>query len=425
MSAISLTLKLLYVLLDGVGDRPNERLGGATPLEAASTPSLDSLARRGVSGLVRTVGRGIAPESDVAVFHMLGYDLAGEYPGRGVVEAVGCGLDFRPGDLALRANFATVDDAFNIVDRRAGRDLSDPEGKALAAAITEGLKLSVPEASFRFVHTVAHRAVLHFRLSGGRLSGKISNTDPAYSRVGGMGVASGKGELGRPQPCLPLEESEEAKLSARLVNEFVERSKELLKAHPVNELRRKMGLKPANVILCRDAGSELPSISTLRQRFGRTFAAVADMPVELGIGILTGMDVRVSRGVFDYDDKLRSAKALLATHDVVYLHIKGPDEPGHDGEPEAKKRVIEEIDSRFFAPLTSSGLMEGTTVAVSADHSTPCSLKAHGDDPVPLLICGGAAPSDGTRRFTEAEAARGSLGTLMGVDVLPTALRYT
>jgi 2,3-bisphosphoglycerate-independent phosphoglycerate mutase len=420
----SIILKLLYVLIDGVGDRPDQALQGRTPLEAARTPALDAIAKRGISGLVYTVGKGIAPESDVAVFSMLGYSFGDDYPGRGVVEAVGAKTGFRDGDLALRANFATVDAEMNITDRRAGRDLGQAEGKMLAREIVERVRLSVPGASFTFVHTLSHRAVLSFRVAGEALSGEVSNTDPAYSRVGGMGVAKEKITEMRPLRCEALDSSRGAILGASLVNEFVEKSHDLLDASGLNKERVRRGSKPANMILTRDAGSKLPSVQKLADRFGVSFAAVADMPVELGIGTITGMDVFVSKGVSDYGDKLSKVRDLLGRYDVVYLHIKGPDEPGHDGDALGKVRSLEDIDAGFFTPLMGSAQMEGVTIAVSADHSTPCSMKAHSDDPVPLVISRAGMKGDGTMRFTEREAAKGSLGTLAGKDVLALSLKY-
>jgi 2,3-bisphosphoglycerate-independent phosphoglycerate mutase len=416
-------LKLLYVLLDGVGDRPNPMLQGKTPLEAASTPGMDRLASRGVSGLVYTVGKGVAPESDVAVFSMLGYSFGKEYPGRGVIEAVGAGIPFRNGDLALRANFATVDEALTITDRRAGRNLGQEEGKRLAQEVSEKARLSMAGASFRFVHTLAHRAVLTFRVDGEVLSGELSNTDPAYAKVGGMGVAREK-VTDNPLRCIPLHGSRGAATGAFLVNEFVDKSHEVLDHSEVNRERLKRGFKPANIVLTRDGGSKLPVVEQMSSKYGASFAVIADMPVELGIGKLTGMEVHVSKGMFDYKGKLEDAMRLLARHDVVYLHIKGPDEPGHDGDAIAKVKRLEEIDRGFFLPLVDAGRLEAVTVAVSADHSTPCTIRAHSDDPVPLVISGEGLPRDGTERFTESAASKGSLGLLSGREVLATALKY-
>ncbi|BBE41878.1 alkaline phosphatase family protein [Conexivisphaera calida] len=416
--------KLVYVLLDGVGDRPDPRLGMRTPLEAAATPNLDSLATRGSTGLVYTVGRGIAPESDVAVFHMLGYRLGEEYPGRGVIEAVGSDIDFRDGDLALRANFATVDERMRIVDRRAGRDLSDSEAKELAAALNREVKLE-PPAEVLFRHTVGHRLVVRIRVPGVQLSSNITNTDPAYKKVGGMGVAtSGSGDM-RVESANPLDGSHEAALAAQLVNEVTEEAYRVLNSHPVNVARAKSGRLPANMILMRDAGSKLPRLPSISELHGLDMAAIADMPVEVGVARIVRMDVARSPELLNYGWKASKVMELLQSHDGVYVHLKGPDEPGHDGLPEVKTRSIELIDSGFFGPLLRELDLDGTLVAVSADHSTPCQLKSHSEDPVPLLVSGGPVRWDGSRRFTEPEAARGSLGILEGPSVLPTIIgRY-
>src|SRR5437016_4381913 len=153
--------KILYVILDGLGDEPHPDLGGRTPLEAAKTPNLDALARKGRTGTVVTVGEGIAPESDIAVFSILGYDPRTEHAGRGPLEALGAGLEMRDGDLAWRANFATVDENGTITDRRAGRDLSTDEAKALADAVNANVTLQSAVATF--LATSEHRGVLHLR----------------------------------------------------------------------------------------------------------------------------------------------------------------------------------------------------------------------------------------------------------------------
>ena len=408
--------RLLYILLDGVGDRPNPELNYTTPLDAALTPNLDALARQGVKGLVYPVGEGIAPESDIAVFSMLGYDVYAEYPGRGVIEAVGLDLDFRSGDLAVRANFATVDESNKIVDRRVGRDLSEEEAKSLAQALNEQVKLS--GATFRFVHSVGHRAVLVIRVEGERLSGMISNTDPAYERVGKLGVA----KEGRVSPYIkeakPLEDTRAAKLAAELVNEFTRQALKVLKDHPVNQERIKRGQLPGNAVLFRDAGNELPSIKPLYDRFKMRFAALTDMPVERGVAKITGMQSFEAGGLRDYAAKAKKALELLTRYGGVYVHLKGPDEPGHDGDAWGKKKVIEDIDQHFFSKLLLNIDLDQVVVAISADHSTPCNLRSHSADPVPLLITGGKAGKDEPCRFTERDCRKGSLGSLIGKEVL-------
>src|SRR3972149_1678025 len=413
--------KLIYVLLDGVGDKPEPSLNYLTPLEAAYTPYLDSITRKGVSGIVYSVGKGISPESDIAVFCMLGYDLSSNYFGRGVVEAIGAGMDFKQGDLALRVNFATEQDGV-IVDRRAGRDLTSDETKEFAVAINK-IKLS-SGATFKFIPTVSHRAVVKFRVDGIILNSEITNTDPAYKRVGGMGIVketSGKLYL---KTSTPLNDSVEAKLASDLVNEFTEKTRSILKSHKVNLDRERKSQKPANVLLLRDAGHVLPDIPKMSDRFGISFASILDMPVEKGVARISGMSDFSGGDSSDYKAKAKKALSLLKKYDCVYVHIKGPDEPGHDGDALKKKKGIELIDSDFFKILISNVDMGNTTFIVSADHSTPCSDKSHSDDPVPLVISGPNVKRDSVCRFTEKEAAKGSLGIMRGIDVLPKALTY-
>lgn len=411
--------KLLYVLLDGAGDRPHWELNGLTPLEAAETPYMDKLARMGVSGLVYPVGKGVAPESDVAVFHMLGYEFSEEgYMGRGVVEAIGWGVDFRDGDLALRANFATVDEGFRIIDRRAGRDLTDEEGRELVNAIKEGV--SIPGVEMEIAHTVAHRAVVRFRVEGG-LSSNISNTDPAYQRVSGMGVVKASGEM-VVQEARPLDDDPKSRRAAEIVNEFTRRVYEVLKECPINRRRVREGKLPANILLMRDAGSALPKVPSMEEKYGLKFAIIADMPVELGIGRITGMRAYKSRAIDDYDDKVNLVAKALNENDAVYVHIKGPDEPGHDGKAKVKARVIEDIDRGFFKPLIEKLWNSQLLTIVSADHATPCALRAHSDDPVPIIFSASWLENDGTERFTERSCAKGRLGVMRGPDVLPKAV---
>ncbi|MEM3383771.1 MAG: alkaline phosphatase family protein [Nitrososphaerales archaeon] len=411
--------KIIYILLDGVGDRPDPRLNYITPLEAAYTPNLDLLARRGKSGLVYPVGKDISPESDIAVFNMLGYEFKEGYVGRGVIEAVGAGVNFKDGDLALRANFATIDEDMNILDRRAGRDLSSEEARILAESINRQVKLSYPKAHFEFLSTIAHRATLVIRVEGIVLSSNISNSDPAYTRFRGIGVAKVEKKVLRLQKVRALDDKFETRLSTDLVNEFTEKSIEILKNHPVNLSREKNGKKPANAILLRDAGNSLPKIKRLDEKYGLKFACLLDMPVERGIARLTGM-VEIESGVInDYENKAKKVSELLESYDCVYVHIKGPDEPGHDGDAILKKKVIEEIDSNFFGNLLKLTNLDKVIIGVSADHSTPCQIKNHSADPVPLLVSGINITRDGTCRFTEKEASKGSLGTLKGAEVLP------
>ena len=415
--------RVLYVILDGLGDRPLAELGDRTPLEAAATPNLDRLADAGRQGTVVTVGTGIAPESDVAVMAILGYDPMRYHAGRGPLEALGASLPFHDGDLALRGNFATVGEGRSIVDRRVGRNLTSPEAKALAETVTEQVRLQQGPADLVVRASRGHRCAVVMYPREGRLSAQITNTDPAYARLQGLGVA--KAVAGNEvEECRPLDDSPEAWISAELVNEFTRTSREVMDAHPVNQRRRAEGKMPGNAILVRDAGDHLPAVPSLRERFGLEFGCFVEMPVERGIATLLGMtviEVPPSEGNVEvvYREWAHRAAEEITRHAGLYLHLKGPDEPGHDGDAAAKRDIIALIDRAFFGELLPRLDLRDVLIAVTADHATPCSLKAHSDDPVPLLVSGGGVKPDGTRRYSEREAASGELGTLSGVDIMP------
>ena len=413
---------MIYVLLDGVGDLPHPDLHGKTPLEAASTPMLDKLSGNGVLGQVISVGKGIAPESDIAVFNMLGYKFDhSEYAGRGVIEAIGVGIDFKDGDLALRGNYATLDDNV-ITDRRAGRHIERDDAQSMAKEIEENIRFSKPGTSVMVAPTIGHRVTVMLRLDNGRLSSKITNTDPAYSNIGGMGVAKAVGDYLEIERCLPLEENKDAQLASTLVNEFNAQSIKIMKNSQTNRRRVEQGKKQLSCILLRDAGNTYPSVMPINERYSMNFSCIVDMPVELGISRVLKMKAFEAGGLTDYEQKARVAANAMQTQNAIYVHLKGPDEFGHDGDAVGKMKNIEEIDRRFFKTLMENIDPDKTAIVVSADHCTPCINKGHSDDPVPLLISGNSVKNDSTTRMTESQAAKGSLGMLSGSDVISTSL---
>jgi len=418
-------LKLLFVAIDGMGDLPIEALGNKTPLEAAQTPNLDALAKKGQTGVMYTVGKGIAPESDVAVISLLGYDPFKYSTGRGVIEVAGAGLRMKNGDLALRCNFATLGEDKNILDRRVGRNLSTEEATELAKAANKEVKLTSYPATFEFKNTLGHRAVLLIKSKDKPLSSHITNSDPAYTIINGLGVATANPEKVI-KTCEPMDDTEAAKVSAGLVNEFIEKSHVLWEKHPINVKRAKEGRLKANVVLTRDAGHLLPKFFNINKRYNVDFACLADMHTERGIAQLAGMDSSLlppPSGNLQADCEVR-VKALmeaLPQHDCFYIHLKGPDEPGHDGNCKLKTEVISAIDKYFFGPLLKQVSLKDTLICVTSDHATPCELKVHSDTPVALLIYGGKAAADGkVSKFSERECAKGSLGTVAhGYELMP------
>jgi 2,3-bisphosphoglycerate-independent phosphoglycerate mutase len=418
-------IRLVYVLLDGVGDLPHPSLNDLTPLDAAYTPNLDALARNGAMGSVISVGKGIAPQSDIAVFNMLGYSFRdGSYVGRGVVESIGCNIDFREGDLALRGNFATVDENLKVVDRRAGRVITVEEAKSICKTLSEKIRFSDTGASVKLEPTIAHRVVLRFRHDNMKLSDKITNTDPAYDKVEGMGIAKTvTGEDIYVQESQAQEDTEPAKVAAKMLNEFTTQTVQLLKDHPVNRARIASGKKAMNCILARDSGNRYPNVEPINKKYNMAIGGIVDMPVEIGISKVLGIKMFQAGDTNDYEKKASVAADALKSVNAIYVHIKGPDEFGHDGDARGKKKNIEDIDRRFFGTLMQELNNIDATIVVSGDHSTPCIKKGHSDDPVPLLVSGSRVKQDGSARFTENYAKRGRLGLLMGVDVLPTSIK--
>jgi 2,3-bisphosphoglycerate-independent phosphoglycerate mutase len=416
-------------VLDGLGDEPHPGLGGKTPLEAAKKPLMDDLAKRGTSGLLFTVGKDIAPESDIAVISILGYS-ADSYTGRGPLEAHAAGLQVGRGDLAYRVNFATVGDDMEIIDRRAGRTLSPDDAKGLEEEVNRKVRLGGAAVRFSFRSTVGHRGVLVFYPSNGRLSPWVTNTDPAYRREGLFGVALPEFE-NRVQECTPLEGHENddaARLSASITNEFIKKSHAVLDECAVNTRRKERGEPAANVILTRDGGAGLPDFRSIRDLYGARFGCFVEMPVERGIALLTGMDIievgKLSgdRGK-DYPVLARKVLDTLGTYDGLYVHLKGPDVPAHDGNYREKVRVIEDIDAFFFGKLLPDLDLDRTLVVITADHSTSCLQKAHTAHPVPLVLAGDGVAPDGTPGFGEAAAARGGLGQLVGRELMPLLMK--
>ncbi|PIN77381.1 phosphoglycerate mutase [Candidatus Woesearchaeota archaeon CG10_big_fil_rev_8_21_14_0_10_34_12] len=403
----------IFVILDGLGDMPCKELNGMTPLEAAETPNLDWLAENGKQGLVYPVNKDYVPESDTAVVSLLGNDPF--ISSRGVFEAIGSGIEIKRGDLCLRTNFATISGLpGKIIDRRAGRTLTQKEAEILASEINKQVKLP---CKFIFKPTVQHRGVLVLR---GGLSDNITNTDSAYQTKGKFHL---KNEFSYSKA---EDEEENTEYTANLVNGFIEQTYKLLNQHPVNLERKKKNLMPANIILTRDAGVDTPK---LKKHHG--WGALAYMPLEIGIAKVSGMEVcsfqypkmenyDVYKNLYDgLDFAIEHANKCLKSNDsYFYIHFKETDVPGHDGRALDKKKMIEIIDRDFFSNVRKIAEKK-VKIIVTGDHSTPCVLKSHSSKPVPVLIFGNG--KDNTKRFSEKEAEKGELGKFEGNQLLKIA----
>ena len=412
---------MLFITIDGLGDRIQK--GKKTPLEKARTPNLDFLAKEGRCGLVSTVGEKIAPESDIALTAILGYDPKKYYTGRGPLEAFGMGIRLKKGDLVLRANFATVNYQGKIIDRRAGRNLTTKEAQILSRAVNSEIKLAYP---FLFQSIGEHRAILAIR---GQFSSNISNVDPAYTKEGIFGVVSKK--IGsKVLKAHALDNSLKAKKAAKVVNEFVEKSAEVLDNHKINQGRAKKGLKPANTVLLRDAGVELPNFPLDKKKW----TAVVGYPLEIGLAKRCGMKISKikypeikTRDIYKYlyiclGAEIKKSLSILKKNSLeknsFWIHFKPIDIPGHDGREKDKIKMIEMLDKFFFSNLVRFLKKDKSIeIIVTADHATSCSEKLHSADPVPLLFYDGTH-KDKVTKFGEQYCRKGSIGHIIGKDII-------
>ena len=405
-------MKTFLIILDGIADRPCNELGKKTPLEAAYSPNMDFFAKRGKQGLAQAVKNGTV-ESDKAIEAILGYK---KFLSRGQVLAIGSGIKLQQGDLALRTNFATINNIKEgkILDRRCNRSLTTKEARILAKTINKKVKLP---CKFLFKSSIQHRGVLVLR---GGFSDNITNVDPLY--VGN--------EL---KYSKPLDDDEVSQFSANTLNEFIEQSYFILKNHPINIRRREKKLLPANIILARNPGTEIFDIKKIQGKW----LAIVYMPLEIGIAKLVGMRI----ASFKYPELkgelensvyknlyagLTSAinfaknniKKRMKKFDFFYIHFKETDIPGHDGKPKEKKKMLELLDKDFFSFLKSLAEREKIKVIITADHATPCSLKAHSSDFVPFLVYDEGKGADETKKFCEKEAKKGTLEKIYGKEII-------
>lgn len=395
----------LLIILDGLGDRPNPELDGMTPLESAETPNLDYLASKGMCGNVYPIAPGIRVGTDVGHLHIFGYDSNKVYSGRGPLEAYSAGIKLMPGDVAFRGNFATIDDDYTVIDRRAGRIRKGT--KELADAInglilSDGTKVFVKELT-------EHRVAIVLR--GNELSDKISCTDPGTAEEGAKLIIPSA-----------LDNTISAEKTAKNLWEFTNRAYEILKEHPINKQRQAEGLKIANVVIARGAGQEkhMPSIKEL---YNIKAACVAGDITVGGIAKLVGMDYFSNdsfTGSFDTNliGKVDMAIKLLneSNYDWVVVHVKATDLAGHDNLPIAKKDMIEKVDRAIGVILQKIDINK-CYITFTADHSTPCEARDHTGDGVPTIIAGGDVRRDSVKSAGESQFASGSLNNLTANDI--------
>lgn len=401
--------KGVFVILDGVGDRPCPELDGLTPLQAAKTPNLDRLAEKGSCGLMDPLAPGIAVGTHTGTALLMGLPRRQvKLLARGPVEAAGIGVPLRSGDVAIRCNFATLQEnagRLEVTDRRAGRI---SEGTERLTALLQDVEVGDGIRGSLYPAT-QHRAVL--QLTGENLSSAITDTDPGT----------------QPLPT-PVQEShalnpgdQQAELTAQAVNRFVRIAHERLGEAELNEVRRQQGLPGANGVITRGAG-KLEPLNSIVNHYGLRAAVIAGEDTVLGLAHIFGYtpveDTSFS-ALPDTDLKAKVAATLdmMTQHDLVFLHIKGPDISAHDQKPREKKELLERIDAEL-APL----LLEDAVVTVTGDHSTDSNTGAHCGDPVPTVLFSPQGRKDSCCLFSESGCLNGGLGRLSATELLISML---
>ncbi|MDR3223782.1 MAG: 2,3-bisphosphoglycerate-independent phosphoglycerate mutase [Methanobrevibacter sp.] len=397
-------MKGMILVIDGLGDRPVEELSNQTPLQKAKTPNLDKMAENGINGIMDSIAPGIRPGSDTAHIAILGYDPYTVYTGRGPFEASGVGLDIKAGDVAFRCNFSTVNDDFIVTDRRAGRIKKDTS--PLIEKLNKMTIESYEDIEIIFKESTGHRAVLVLRGDG--LSDEISDGDPKI--------------VGKPPKTIyPTSNSPDAEKTADLLNKIIKESYKILKNHPLNLNRIKNNEPPANIIIPRGVGL-VPEVEELNKKYGINSACIAETGLIMGIARFAGMDIiEVEGSTGSVDTNLDNfIDTILNTvnntnHDFLLVNIKGADESGHDGNAKEKMEFIEKIDDVVFSKISQ---LQDIVTIVTADHSTPITVKDHSADPVPILIYGEGVRVDDVKRFNEIDSVKGGLLRLKGSDLM-------
>lgn len=362
-------MKYIIILCDGMADEPLDELGGRTPLEAARTMNMDSLAKVSEIGMVRTVPAGMAPGSDTANLSVIGYDPKEYYTGRSPLEALSIGADMAPDDVSFRCNLVTLseeEDRYedrHILDHSSG-EISTEEAAELLEALSEGLK----REGYTFYVGTSYRHLLIQKK--GKVTELTAPHDILTKQIGGYLPEDG------------------------VLREMMVKSYDILKDHPVNKRRRTEGKNPANSAWFWGAGTR-PALRSFEEKNGVKGAMISAVDLLKGIAVGAGMDNIVVEGAnggldTNYAGKAQAAvKALTEDgYDFVYVHIEAPDEMGHQGSFQDKITAIERIDEQIIGPVRTALEDAGTDfrMLILPDHPTPVRVRTHTSDPIPYLL---------------------------------------
>ncbi|MEX2144567.1 MAG: 2,3-bisphosphoglycerate-independent phosphoglycerate mutase [Anaerolineales bacterium] len=378
--------KIVLLVLDGLGGLPVPP-GKLTSLEAAKTPNMDGLAAEGALGRTVPIRPGVTPGSGPAHLALFGYDPLHYLVGRGVMEAMGIGMQVAPGDVAARGNFCTLDGQGLISDRRAGR-ISSEEAIPILQSL-QAIQLDGAVAEVRHVREYRFALVLR----GAGLAGEIEDTDPQVT-----GAA--------PLPAVARDAASQN--TAKLVNEWVTQTQSILARQP-----------KANGLTLRGFGSD-PKLPQYKEAYGLQAACVAVYPMYRGVSKLVGMDVIQFSGESPADE-FAAAASVWSDYDFIFIHVKKTDSMGEDGNFAGKVKVIESVDQALPALLD----LKPDAIAITGDHSTPVPMRSHSWHPVPLLLWSARHGfPDEQAHFGEGNCAKGNLGTIPATELMPLLLAH-
>ncbi len=404
--------RCVLILLDGLGDRSYSSLGERTPLQAAPTPNLDALALRGINGLLHADRPGVALPSENAHFSLFGYK-PDDFPGRGLLEAIGAGLPVSSDDVAILAHLVSVSKEDGVLSLRKDRPEADPE--EVSALIGSIASYSAGEVRFSFTRTRHLDGILTI---SGPVSPYVTDTDP---------VREGR-PLMEVQPWRSAGEDPAALATARELKRYLLWCYEQLNSHPVNQLRRQQGLPPINALATQRPG-RLKPVEPFRTRWGLRALSISSGIVYWGLCSFVGMDVMKVLDTTDpgndLAERIELARNRLPEYDFIHVHTKAPDTAAHTKNPKAKQKVIASLDrglGRSLKPLLDD---PEVLIIVTSDHSTPSAGPlVHSGEPVPIVVAGDGVRRDAVQRFDETSCASGALGLVRGSEFMYLVLNY-
>jgi len=395
-----LTTKYVIIIPDGAADYPLDCFDGKTILQVADIPNTDKISINGKQGIVQTIPPDMPPGSDVAQMSLLGYDPVQYYPGRAPIEAAAQGIKLAPDEWVFRCNLVTIADG-KMADHSAGH-ISTEE----AARLIRELEAALGEQNLRFYAGVSYRNLCV--IGGVKFD---VETQPPHDIIGqkvSKNLPHGK--------------------NADILNDIMARSQQLFENHEMNRVRRDLGENPVSGVWLWGQG-QAAHLESFKKRFGLKGAAITAVDLVKGLAKLIGfdvIDVPGATGYFDtnYVGKADAAIKALQDHDLVFVHVEAPDEAGHSGNAELKKKAVEMIDKHVVGPVHEAlKEYESWRILVMPDHPTPVETQAHTDDPVPFAMAGAGVNGILHRPFSEENAYQSGFRVDNGFEMMEYFLK--